>query len=90
MEAAVHLTVRGVVQGVGFRWFVMKAAGALRLRGYVRNLWDGEVEVEAEGERPGLESLIAEVKRGPRSARVTDVQVEWKTPAGEYTRFEIR
>jgi len=51
MQARVHLVVHGLVQGVGFRWFVARRADGLGLSGYVRNLYDGSVEAEAEGDR---------------------------------------
>lgn len=91
MDARVHIIVEGLVQGVGFRWFVHRRAEALGVRGWVRNLYDGNVEVEAEAERAMLEEFIKEVKVGPRSAQVTNLKIEWKKiNAGEFSRFEIR
>lgn len=75
--ARVHIIVKGLVQGVGFRWFVAHHAEALGLSGVVRNLPNGNVEIEATGDRSLLESLIKEVKAGPRAARVTDLHLEW-------------
>ena len=95
MHARVHIIVEGLVQGVGFRWFVARRAQALGIRGFVNNLYDGNVEIEAEGDRSLLEELIGEVKRGPRSAHVTNLRLEWKelqpakTP-GRDPGFEIR
>lgn len=74
----VHIIVEGLVQGVGFRWFVYRHAEALGITGWVRNLYDGNVEIEAEGERSLLEEFIKQVKIGPRSARVTNLKIEWK------------
>ena len=54
-----HAYVRGWVQGVGFRYFVVENALTLGLRGYVRNARDGSVEVLAQGSRPALERLLA-------------------------------
>jgi acylphosphatase len=95
MQAAVHMIVTGLVQGVGFRWYVARHAQALGLRGYVANLYDGTVEIEAAGERALLEQLIKEVKVGPRSAHVTDLRLDWRNSAPEkettqLTHFEIR
>ena len=90
MEMALHLTVRGLVQGVGFRYFVMRKALALRLRGFVRNQYDGSVEIVAEGERAYLEDLLTAAKIGPRSAAVRQVLVEWTEPTHEHTEFEVR
>jgi acylphosphatase len=88
--ARLHAVIEGHVQGVGFRFFVQDAAVRLRLTGWVRNLWDGNVEVMAEGDRPALEQLIAELRRGPRGARVTGVKFEWEPYAGEYPSFYIK
>ncbi len=89
-EAAVHIVVKGLVQGVGFRYFVHREATKLGLRGFVRNLYNGDVEIEAEGDRSMLEELITAVKIGPRSARVADLKLEWKSPDHSYPRFDIR
>jgi acylphosphatase len=66
--------IRGRVQGVGFRWFVMREAQRLRLGGYARNLPDGSVEVVSEGSDGDLEKLEHALRRGPSHARVDDVQ----------------
>jgi acylphosphatase len=65
-----HVRVTGMVQGVGFRWFVRERARRLGLKGWVRNLPDGSVEVAASGELGQLELLKAELQRGPRGAAV--------------------
>lgn len=90
MESNVHIVVEGLVQGVGFRWYVARRAESLGLRGYVSNLYNGNVEIEAEGDRSLIEELIKEVKIGPRSARVTNLRLEWREPTYRATRFEIR
>jgi acylphosphatase len=87
----VHIIVEGLVQGVGYRWYAAQRAQALGLRGFVRNLYDGTVEVEAAGDRPILEDLIRELKVGPRSARVTNLKIEWGLPGNAPdSQFEIR
>ena len=90
MEAALHVTVRGLVQGVGFRYFVLRKAGTLGLSGYVRNRVDGSVEILAEGEKALLEELLSAVRIGPRSASVRDVVLEWTQPTKEFSDFEVR
>ncbi len=90
MDANLHIIVEGLVQGVGYRWFVARKAQALGLRGFVRNLYDGNVEIEAEGDRSLLEELIREVKVGPRSAQVVNLRIEWRNPAHQAGNFEIR
>jgi len=81
------------VQGVGFRWFVARHAESLGLRGYVSNLYNGNVEIEAVGERGLIEELIKQVKVGPRSAHVTNLKLEWLDAgkrADYFTHFEVR
>ena len=65
--------IRGRVQGVGFRWFVMSEAERLELSGYVRNLPDGSVEVVSRGSDEALATLEQRLKRGPPAARVESV-----------------
>ena len=83
-------TVRGEVQGVGFRYFVVERALSLGLRGYARNLSDGGVEVLAQGPRPALESLLALLRRGPAAAEVTEVEVQWNKPSTSVSGFHVR
>jgi len=65
--------VRGLVQGVGFRYFVQRAAVELNLTGYVKNLADGEVEVYAVGSQERLSQLVRRLWTGPASAKVRGV-----------------
>ena len=90
MNARAYIIVKGLVQGVGFRWFVEREANKLELTGYVRNLFNGDVEVEVEGERGLIEDLIKILRVGSRSSHVIDVQVSWKNFEGEFNRFIIR
>jgi acylphosphatase len=71
----VNARVRGRVQGVGFRATTVDVARRLGLRGWVRNLADGDVELEAEGPAADIESLLAFLHRGPRTAHVDSVSV---------------
>ncbi|MDQ7842922.1 MAG: acylphosphatase [Armatimonadota bacterium] len=77
-----HLWISGVVQGVGFRFFAVRAARRHGVSGFVRNLPDGRVEVEAEGPREMVLGFIAEMQRGPAGAVVAAVDVQWEPPAG--------
>ena len=70
--------VSGTVQGVGYRFFVQRVAHSLRLSGYVKNLFDGRVEVFAMGTAAQLATLRKELKRGPRLSSVSEV---WEEPA---------
>ena len=69
-----HVRVTGIVQGVGFRWFVRERARRLGLAGWVRNLSDGSVEVAAAGDAHQLDLLRGELRRGPTGARVDGIQ----------------
>ena len=93
MHVAAHMIVKGLVQGVGFRWFVSRHAQTLGLRGFVANLHDGSVEIEVAGDRGMIEELIKQVRVGPRSAHVSNVHIEWiegDTNEDQYSHFEIR
>ncbi|MCU0484930.1 MAG: acylphosphatase [Anaerolineales bacterium] len=92
VEEQVRLTaeVIGRVQGVGFRYFVAEHAERLAVTGWVRNRWDGSVEVTAEGPRIALERLIIQLERGPASAYVSRVQVQWEPATGEFSGFRVR
>ena len=70
----VRFLVRGIVQGVGYRWFVLREARRLELRGWVSNLPDGTVEVVADGDERALVSLEQILARGPRLAQVARVE----------------
>lgn len=86
----VSLLVSGDVQGVGFRQSAADEAARLRVTGSVRNLPDGRVELEAEGERVAVEALVAWCRRGPRFARVDDVAIAWSPPTGASGPFVVR
>ncbi|MHA1820560.1 MAG: acylphosphatase [Promethearchaeota archaeon] len=88
-----HVYVSGRVQGVFFRASTKHMADSLGLRGFVRNLDDGRVEVEAYGDKESLEELLKWLHKGPRWARVDDVQYvleEESSQSSEYHGFYIR
>jgi acylphosphatase len=89
-SAALRAVVRGRVQGVGFREFVLNRARFLAVSGYVRNLPDGRsLEVVAEGSRPELEQLLSYLREGPRLSRVDAVDADWGEPTGAYDGFGV-
>ncbi len=88
-KASFIAVVFGRVQGVFFRMFVLREARALGLCGRVRNLADGSVEVNAEGERAKLEKLLARLRQGPPGAIVEDVTATWSEYLHEYDDFQI-
>jgi acylphosphatase len=85
-----HATVGGRVQGVSFRYFVVEQAEGLDLTGWVRNRWDGSVEVMAEGRHIQLEILMQALREGPPMARVANVEHEWLPFTGEFTGFQVK
>jgi acylphosphatase len=86
----IHAVIKGRVQGVGFRAFVYREANDIGLTGWVRNRWDGNVEVMAEGQRSALDRLIITLKRGPSSAMVSTLDVDWQTGTGEFKHFSVK
>ena len=88
--ARLQTFVSGAVQGVGFRYFAMNAAHELGITGWVRNLYDGSVQVVAESSREALEAFLKQLRRGPHSGRVDEVRDSWFAYQGEFDRFEVR
>ena len=88
--ARLHAVVKGRVQGVYFRATTQHEAVARGLSGWVRNRWDGSVEVNAEGSKEDLEKLVVALKRGPRNASVTEASIDWGIASGEFSSFTIR
>jgi acylphosphatase len=86
----VHIIVRGVVQGVGFRWATAREAKRFSLQGYVRNLPSGEVEIVAEGDDSAVDRLVAWAKHGPSWAFVEGLDVTPEAPKAEFTDFSVR
>ena len=86
----VHIRVSGLVQGVGYRYFVLRVARRLSIVGYVRNMYNGTVEIIGEGEIGVLNQLVEEARIGPISSNVRRVNIEWQEPTGEYSIFEIQ
>ena len=89
-DVAAEIFVSGRVQGVNYRVFTEQEANLLGLVGYVRNLPDGRVQVEAEGNRKTVEELINRLRRGPAHAHVTNIEVSFKPAYGKFTVFAIR
>lgn len=89
LNRSVKITVSGIVQGVGFRYFIARAAAELGLSGYVKNLWNGDVEIYAEGRKEFLEEIVKKAGEGPSHSRVSDCKVEWLDFTNKYDNFEI-
>jgi acylphosphatase len=82
-------SVRGRVQGVGFRYFVASRATRRGLTGFVANDQDGSVHVVVEGPRSDLENLLDALKEGPASAIVERVDEMWTPATGHWHAFSI-
>lgn len=85
-----RIVVSGMVQGVGYRYFVYRKAKEYNLKGYVRNLYSEDVEVVAEGDRGVIQDFIRELKIGSMSAQITEVKIVWEEGESEYRDFQIR
>jgi len=85
-----HLVISGRVQGVAFRYYTLDIAQSLGIKGWVKNCWDGKVELVIEGEEDKVKELIEWCYRGPRSAIVEKVDVKWEKYKGEFNSFGIR
>jgi len=88
-KIAKKFVISGRVQGVGYRFFAERWAEQLGISGYVKNLWDGAVEVYAIGDEASLEQFKIRLAEGPRSARVTGVSETEEAVDRRYTHFMI-
>lgn len=90
-KAGIHVVVRGLVQGVGFRHFVRVNARSLGLTGYVLNLSSGnEVEIVAYGGRGPLQELLRIIGDGPPGSVVEQLEVNWTDYSADYSSFTVR
>ncbi|MBT1181465.1 acylphosphatase [Bifidobacterium sp. CP2] len=86
----VHLTVHGLVQGVGYRYFAYQSAIETDVTGWVRNLWSGDVEAEAQGTRAAVAAFVSRLKVGPKWGHVDGVDAELiRVERGE-SSFRVR
>ncbi|HMB32235.1 MAG TPA: acylphosphatase [Desulfohalobiaceae bacterium] len=90
MVNSLHCLISGKVQGVNFRSWTKSQADNLGLKGWVRNLDDGRVEVVAQGQEEKLETLKGRLAQGSAFSRVEDIQCQWLDYEKEYTGFELR
>ncbi len=90
MTKSLHCLISGKVQGVNFRSWIKDLADSFGLKGWVRNLHDGRVEVLAQGDEEALETFKGKLAQGSNRSRVEHVQTNWTDYDKEYTRFELR
>ena len=88
-QARVHVRFFGQVQGVGFRYMARALAHRHGVVGFVRNLADGGVELEAEGSAGEVRAYLEDL-RGEFRQYIRDEEVRWLAPTGEYRRFEVQ
>jgi acylphosphatase len=89
-EMCINVVVSGLVQGVCYRAFVQENARLLGLHGWVKNLPDGRVEAEIEGNEAVIETLIARMRTGPAMAHVTDLMMTKLPFQNQYSDFQVR
>ena len=84
--------IYGIVQGVGYRWFAISEAQKLGIEGYVRNLGDGSVEVNAQGDSETLDDFLEVLRRGPMMGKVAKIElVRFDSIDDEFSgKFEVR
>ena len=87
-DIVLRLEIRGLVQGVGYRWAMVEEARRLGIRGWVRNRRDGTVEAVVNGAPEAVDRIVAWAKRGPRSASVDQVDVF--AAEGTFDAFDAR
>lgn len=85
-----HLIISGRVQGVFYRASCEEVARQYGLKGWVKNVPTGQVEVLAQGEKEKIEKLIGWCKKGPPSARVNNIKIEWQEALEVFDRFEVK
>ena len=89
-SARAEIIANGLVQGVGFRYYIIRHADKLGLKGYTQNLYTGEVLTVVEGERSLIEDLYNKIKVGPSHSSVKNCRIIWQESKNEFTKFEVR
>jgi acylphosphatase len=89
VKVAKRYIISGRVQAVGYRFFAERVANQLGIQGYVKNLWDDNVEVYAIGDEASLEEFKRHLAQGPRAARVTGIEESEAPVKSQYSRFVI-
>ena len=90
MTKSLHCLISGKVQGVNFRSWTKDQAASIGLKGWVRNLDDGRVEVLAQGDEEALKTFKGKLAQGSILSRVEHIETNWIDYDKEYTRFELR
>jgi acylphosphatase len=85
-----RILISGRVQGIGFRYFAYRNAIKYNIKGYVRNLAGGDVEIVAVDENQNLEEFLQKIRTGPPAARIYDITIEELPETTNYDSFQIR
>ncbi len=88
--ARAEILINGLVQGVGFRYFIYRIAVGLQLKGFTENLFNGEVITVVEGNRSEIEDLYKKIIVGPSNSSVRKHNIIWQEPKNEFKQFEIK
>ena len=86
----IYAVVQGQVQGVGFRWFVQSLANSLQITGWIRNMENGMVEMELQGETAALHQLLSRIHRGDRFIHVENLSCKPIPTQLKEKRFTVR
>ncbi|MBU4128640.1 acylphosphatase [bacterium] len=89
-KVGAHAIYKGRVQGVGFRFTAQRYANETGVTGYVKNLWGGQVEIVAEGEKKKVKTFLERIKNGPLSRYIDDVETHYSGYTGAFRDFHIR
>lgn len=90
MSVRAEIIAKGLVQGVGFRFYVYRHARTLGLKGYTQNLYNGDLLTVVEGEKGLIEDLYNKIKVGPAYADVRHASIIWHEFKNEFKNFEIK
>ena len=88
-KAKVHIVLSGRVQGVAFRYYARNMADKLGVKGWIRNLDNGDVEAVIEGKKVAVQQMVVWCKKGPSLAVVENISIDWQAYTGEFHKFNI-
>ncbi len=89
-KVRVHIVLIGRVQGVAFRYYALNIARRLGVKGWIKNLANGDVEVLIEGKKSAVKQMIDCCREGPSLAIVKNIKIDWQPYTGEFNEFQIR
>ncbi len=82
--------IYGLVQGVGYRWFALDEAKKLGIVGYTRNMFDGTVEIDAQGDPGNMDKYLKKLHIGPGMGKVSKIELEHIGAKSDYSDFGVR